>query len=189
MSEMSNTMSECDKLVATHTLHICINIKIIHSKYKMMKKQILFLLFLSAALTLPAQTLETSNVGSAGKYLTSTAGSLQYNIGEVIILQSDEIRAGVIQFVDISTLVIDEDVLDGIVLYPNPSSGPAYLSQEQDLIENWMVINGQGRCVSQFKATSSTTAMDLSNLPAGMYYIVPSQDGKFSKALPLTIIK
>ena len=155
----------------------------------MMKKQILFFLLMSWGLNLSAQTLETSNIGSSGGYLAGTEGSLQYNIGEVIVLQADQMRAGVIQFVDFTDLVIDKKALEGISIYPNPSSGYIQLSQSNELINSWKLIDNNGRIVNSIQTHSPMTTIDLTNQSSGQYYLIPVFEGKMTKALPLTIIK
>lgn len=59
-----------------------------------------------------------------------------------------------------------------MMMYPNP----AHQSTMLHLDENWIgstckIMDGMGRCLESFNIRQSNTMLDLSGLPAGMYYI------------------
>lgn len=144
-----------------------------------MKNQMFFLVFLLVSGHAWGQSLETSHVGSSGQLLTGSSGSIHMNVGEVCILQSEQIKAGVIQFIDFSTIVEKPEVLADIKIFPNPTSGPVTIEvNASDLIETFILVDANGRVIEKWNNASTTTYKDLSGLVPGEYYILPIQNSQ-----------
>jgi len=153
-----------------------------------MKKTILFFILLLAG-GLNAQSLATSNVGSAGQELKATSGTIHFNVGEVAISDHGSIREGVIQVFDISTLVNNQFDRSSVNIFPNPSSGEFTIQQSTDFFKSWIVTDNQGRGIQRITLNSNQELVLLSDLPSGQYYLIAQDNEKTISAFPLQIIK
>lgn len=65
---------------------------------------------------------------------------------------------------------IDEPTM-GISLWPNPSDGLFIITGATDLVEQVTIYNLQGAVVGDYALTNDLRQFNLSNLPAGMYFV------------------
>jgi photosystem II stability/assembly factor-like uncharacterized protein len=66
--------------------------------------------------------------------------------------------------------VVDANLLPKLTLYPNPAHGSVHMQAAQ-AIGTWRVVDAQGRVLRGGEQWSSGNAIDLSGLPAGMYFV------------------
>ena len=78
---------------------------------------------------------------------------------------------------EISSVQGMDEKLAGITIYPNPTSDMLFIKSEQGLSTNLTLFNGMGQPINQWK---STTAIDLSSLTNGVYFL--NIEDKKSKA-------
>jgi len=73
----------------------------------------------------------------------------------------------------------DPALPDPIRLYPNPASNELYIYQQEDETIQYSVVNTSGQILSTFKSGSpgSTAILDVSQYPAGEYFVL-KQDSK-----------
>ena len=149
----------------------------------------LIIMFNMCAIGLYSQSLETQNVGSAGTFISNGNGGLHYNIGETVIFQDSQIRSGVLQFFNISTLVENDFDVQSISVYPNPTTGPLTISHDYDHITEWVLTNLQGQPLQATDNTGASTNLTLENMTPGTYFIIPISEGRPLTAYQIQLIR
>lgn len=129
------------------------------------------------------QTLETHNTGSAGGFVTANSAQLQFNIGESVIFQSDQLTAGIIQSVDLTTLTDETQFADKFLLRPNPCTSYIEVDHKLD-VRQWVITNQSGQIINRISHAEQTFRINTERLDAGQYYLIPIQDTKPLFAMP-----
>lgn len=151
-------------------------------------KQLAFFSLLLLTISAHAQSLATSHVGSAGQELKATTGTIHFNIGEVAIADHGDIREGLIQVFDLSTLVNTPLESAQVLIYPNPSNGQFTIQQSGDLISDWVLSDQHGRMIMQISVEDMDQNIHLDQIPAGQYYLIARSRKVARSAFPLQII-
>lgn len=136
-----------------------------------------------------AQTLETSNIGSAGEELRGAQGSIQYNIGEVAIGQHNQLNEGVIQYIKFSTIIREDRAELEVSIFPNPTSGPVNIKHNDESIQSWIVTDGNGRVIDTYDRALFNDELDFCNFSSGQYYLIPVDDQGLLTPKAIQIIK
>ena len=74
--------------------------------------------------------------------------------------------------VEAKTALGIEEVVDDLVLYPNPTSGKLYFSEQ---VEEFLLYSSEGRLLDTWKNVRSA---DLTALPSGMYFVEVIRGGR-----------
>ncbi|KGO78650.1 hypothetical protein Q763_17395 [Flavobacterium beibuense F44-8] len=74
-------------------------------------------------------------------------------------------------------LGLNDNVIKGFVLYPNPTTGIVRISA-QDIIENVVVYNLAGQRLTEVKVNAAASQINLSQLPVGVYVMQVTALGK-----------
>jgi hypothetical protein len=73
--------------------------------------------------------------------------------------------------IEISPLGIEDILQNNLFVYPNPTTGKFTITNYKLRISNVEVFDIYGRNVSNLISHSSNHQMDISNLPAGIYFV------------------
>ena len=131
----------------------------------------------------------STTIGEAN-YLRLRAGSPAVNAGNNTYIPSgittdaagnDRIQDGMVDLgayesvrsVDAGTIALGiEEVIDDLVLYPNPTSGKLHFSEQ---VEEFLLYSSEGRLLGTWKNVRS---VDLTALPSGLYFVEVIRDGR-----------
>ncbi len=72
--------------------------------------------------------------------------------------------------------LVEQNVLNKVYLYPNPSSSTIQLSVDNIGEYNIEIFNSSGSILDQFASTSKIIVLDISSYPKGLYFIQVSDD-------------
>ena len=103
---------------------------------------------------------------------TPTAEELSWNLLSGDIVYIDQLSATILD----GTLSVSENVLDGVKLYPNPTSDILNVSCPAGT--NLDVYNVLGVLVQSEKEVQENHTMNVSNLSSGMYFLKMQSEGK-----------
>ena len=152
-----------------------------------MKKFALIALLNITAVFVYSQSLGTQHIGSAGEQLTGSQGSITFHLGEMVAQDQGRIQSGVIQYIQLSTILEKTIDLSGVRVFPNPTSGPIRIQHDIEKLTDWLISDVHGRIVESVSNTSTDVEAQL-NLSPGKYYLIPSIHGTPQGGIPLTII-
>lgn len=146
-----------------------------------MRKLISILSLIMASSLLGAQTLSPDVVASAGDSYTSGNLHLDWTLGEIMT----ETYAGTLvwtqgfhQANDKATSVEDLNAnLGNIKVYPNPTTERIFIQREQNGALQLSLLDMRGSMLMQKSVSASSSQLDLSQLPNGIY-ILRMSDGK-----------
>ncbi|MEX1191922.1 MAG: T9SS type A sorting domain-containing protein [Brumimicrobium sp.] len=152
--------------------------------------KIIFLtVFAFLALQLQAQEATVSSGGD----LSGSGGSVSYTIGQVSYNyysgSNGNISEGVQQIEIEPTTSLDENQFDiDFNLYPNPASDhiiveTADLSNLDDA--NYNMYNSEGKIVTKGGVSTTTTLVDISELPKSTYYLKIIVDDQIVKSFKI----
>ena len=78
--------------------------------------------------------------------------------------------------------VSDVEMMNSVIVFPNPTT--QYISVSgQVKIDELHVFNSEGRLVKKSLRKDETTKIEVSELPAGVYYVRTYMKGEFIKSL------
>ncbi len=114
---------------------------------------------------------------STGKTVTSDSGSISYSVGQVnfkfIQSNSGSSSEGVQQAIIIEGVSqIDEKMNNlEVILYPNPTNNDLFIVHNNPLIIAYDLMDVSYRVLSNGQINSRVTKLELSDFPAGTYFI------------------
>ena len=88
---------------------------------------------------------------------------------------------------DSTIAVLNKNPLKQVMLYPNPTTGTAYITGVSGQF-NWEILDLTGRVISRGQSSNTTTSLDVENLSPGLY-IVQLRARNQKIGLPLMIEK
>ncbi len=161
-----------------------------------MTKIKLLLMMLLVGTLARAQMLTPQVVSSGGSYVSSGAGSLSQNFGEMVVQTltagSSILTQGFEQPYPEQTVGINDPNDPGmsIKLYPNPASDYVSVSIVSEKSGDYLftIVDVAGRQVSASllaaSAIGSVHTIDVTNLASGLYFmVIESTDKKFLKTI------
>ena len=151
-------------------------------------RQAIFLLILWIVGTSSSgQTLQTTNIGSAGTLYNQSNGSLHFNIGEISIEQYNGLREGLLQYLNVSSLAQTPKIRLEVNLYPVPTTGYITLESTDDRIAKWLITDSRGIVLNTIDH-KTYLRIDLSHYADGNYYAVAVMKFGAVQAIPFQII-
>lgn len=143
--------------------------------------------------------IERQVIASVGQVFTSDSLSASSTVGEVATLTiaagNNQLTQGFQQSMDVISAVIDLGTSVGVELFPNPASDFATLKieTESNLDIRFDLVDISGRLISsqrqQLPASVTNHTIDLSQLPAGTYFVrIATPRGSVLKTLKLVHI-
>lgn len=140
---------------------------------------------------LPATANAQLNIGTTGGDYSNAEGSIAFTIGQTmtdfIELQEQAINEGVQQpyeYFSLAATHIDELLL--IEFFPNPTSGIIHLKGDALNGATIQLVDANGRLIMDQILEATTSTLDLSLLPTGVYTLQVLQN---SLSNSLRIIK
>lgn len=140
---------------------------------------------------LPATANAQLNIGTTGGDYSNVEGSIAFTIGQTmtdfIELQDQAINEGVQQpyeYFSLAATHIDELLL--IEFFPNPTSGIIHLKGDALNGATIQLVDASGRLIMDQILEATTSSLDLSHLPTGVYTLQVFQN---SLSNSLRIIK
>lgn len=139
---------------------------------------------LATALQAEIQEAEYSEDGSSWVHKTVTvtapagAAKIRY---QVRAYHQDGIGGGYIyydnlSFVDNTTAGVNENTIEGLQMFPNPTSDILNITSANDAEKNVVIFDMLGKQVVNTKVSNGT--IDVSNLSAGIYMVNITEEGK-----------
>jgi hypothetical protein len=133
----------------------------------------------STAITwsISGHALTATNISPSG-LLTVANGETANTLTITATSDFDRTKYGVAT-VTVTEPVDNEEIHDGLfaVVYPNPTDGKIYLQLETEVESIVSIINITGNILFIQTVNDPITQLDLSNYPAGMYFIRIVKDG------------
>ena len=128
---------------------------------------------------------------TAGGEATGTGGTASYSVGQVVYTSATgtngSLAQGVQQPYEISTTVgIKETAITlELSVYPNPTTD--YLTLKVDDFEtlNFQLIDLQGKIIENKKVSSTTTSINVENLPKALYFLNVTKNNKVVKSFKI----
>jgi hypothetical protein len=128
---------------------------------------------------------------AAGGEATGTGGTSSYSVGQVVYTTATgtngSLAQGVQQPYEISvTIGIKETSINlELSVYPNPTTD--YLTLKVDDFEtlNFQLIDLQGKIIENKKVSSTTTSINVENLPKALYFLNVTKNNKVVKSFKI----
>ena len=128
---------------------------------------------------------------AAGGEATGTGGTSSYSVGQVVYTTATgtngSLAQGVQQPYEISvTIGIKETSINlELSVYPNPTTD--YLTLKLDEFEtlNFQLIDLQGKIIENKKISSTTTSINVENLPKALYFLNVTKNNKVVKSFKI----
>lgn len=142
-------------------------------------KRLSFLIIGCFALSI-ANCLAQESVNSSGGSLTGVNGTASYSVGQVVYMtytgSNGSVSEGVQQPYEISEVLGTEDfsgLIKDLRIYPNPTVNDLTLNltNENDLILNFQILDVNGKVIKNEKILGNETNISVSSLPAAIYFL------------------
>lgn len=140
-------------------------------------------------LQLSAQSLERSVIGSAGRLLTGSVGSLQFTVGEVAVDRTEKdltlargFHRAKAELISTSYWSVP-DVRLALTAYPNPTDGDLTLTGDWEVGDRVTLTNILGRRLLDTALTLHTAHLTLEPYPSGTYLLTISRAGRPLRSL------
>jgi hypothetical protein len=114
---------------------------------------------------------------ATGGEATGTGGTASYSVGQVVYTTATgtngSVAQGVQQPYEISTTVgINETSITlELSVYPNPTTDYLTLKVEDNTELNYQLYDLQGKVIENKKVSSTTTSINVENLPKAIYFL------------------
>ncbi len=160
-----------------------------------MKKLLLSALLFSAAGWLGAQSIERQVIGSAGSYASAGNIQLSWTLGETVVATGSSgsilLTQGFQQPDYNPTSIKPNDPVQGLVFYPNPTTGAVNYKFTLDQGNvMFRIYDGAGKEVYSMSSAATNGQISLENLAAGIYTIhVSGLERKFTHTARVTVVK
>lgn len=133
-------------------------------------------LYLIIGSSIHGQSLSPELVSSTGDYFEGTSASLSFSIGECLIgdhsNSNGSLSQGFQHSIEVISGIHDEEFTGRINVYPVPAGNSITISMDDQSLDLRMVlVDIKGQLVWQEKITSYETHINLTNSPAGTYFL------------------
>jgi hypothetical protein len=126
---------------------------------------------------------------AAGGEATGTGGTASYSVGQVVYTTATGINGSVAQGMqqpfEISTTVgINETSINlEVNVYPNPTTNYLSLKVESEKLETltYQLIELQGKVLESKKITTTTSTIEMEELPKAIYFLKVTKDNQLIK--------
>ncbi|CAM4035603.1 MULTISPECIES: T9SS type A sorting domain-containing protein [Flavobacterium] len=127
-----------------------------------------------------ANCLAQESVNSSGGDLAGSNGSASYSVGQVVYMtytgSNGSVSEGVQQPFEISEVLGTEDfagLIKDLKIYPNPTVNDLTLNltNENDLVLNFQILDANGRVLKDEKILTNETNIAVSSLPSAIYFL------------------
>jgi hypothetical protein len=136
---------------------------------------------------LHAQEIPTAAGGEA----TGSGGTVSYSVGQVVYTTATGINGSVTQGVqqpyEVSTTVgINETSINlELSVYPNPTTDYLTLKVDDNSNLNYQVYDLQGKVIENKKVSSTTTSINVENLPKAIYFLNVTKNNRIVKTFKI----
>lgn len=152
---------------------------------RILRKEVLFILLLSAAQHVYSQTTISSTLNATGSSITKGAFNFEWNVGESVLITTASnngyvLTQGLLQGFGIIKPVIGDVIAfqaSEIKIYPNPVVtffNLDVLTTLQGVME-WAILDSKGSFIQSGKfnyfGEGYTTKVDMTGIPAGTYFL------------------
>jgi hypothetical protein len=128
---------------------------------------------------------------AAGGEATGTGGTSSYSVGQVVYTTATGTNGSLAQGVQqpyeiFVTIGIKETSINlELSVYPNPTTD--YLTLKLDEFEtlNFQLIDLQGKIIENKKVSSTTTSINVENLPKALYFLNVTKNNKVVKSFKI----
>ncbi|MFT6002117.1 MAG: hypothetical protein ACI95T_000875 [Flavobacteriales bacterium] len=128
---------------------------------------------------------------AAGGEATGTGGTSSYSVGQVVYTTATGTNGSLAQGVQkpyeiFVTIGIKETSINlELSVYPNPTTD--YLTLKLDEFEtlNFQLIDLQGKIIENKKISSTTTSINVENLPKALYFLNVTKNNKVVKSFKI----
>ena len=139
----------------------------------------------TSCLFLGAFVFGQTSMNASGGGTSNASGSISYSIGQVTYGStsnaSGSVSQGVQHAFEISTLSLEEKALQlSLTAYPNPTHELLNLlvrNYNQEKL-TYMLVDLEGKVISESTIHSETTAIDMKQLPVATYFVEVHNEGK-----------
>jgi|GEM_PF-1571318 len=143
------------------------------------------LLLATLSVSLTAQELERSVVGSAGSYFSAVnVGNIHWTVGEVVVDRSANgivlergFHHGLYELIATSTWNAPEVQL-GLKVFPNPTADEVTLTGDWEDGDQLRINDLLGRTLHQRALPTERAQMSLHDYPAGTYLLTVARAGR-----------